>query len=154
VVELWTLPAEELLVANDLGLIPWVPLTYFDGPPEPILERCRERIDKQAPPAERTNLLAVTQILARLRYNDTQLLAILGGTQIMIESPLIQELMAQRDQRAILKFLETRFGAIPPEVAARLRGVLDEQKLDELIQFAAACPDLESFRVRLAALLA
>jgi hypothetical protein len=37
VVELWTLAAEELLAANDVGLIPWVPLTTFAGPPEELL---------------------------------------------------------------------------------------------------------------------
>jgi hypothetical protein len=48
VVELWTLPAEELLAGNDPGLLPWVPLTHFDGPPEPVLERCREQSDRRA----------------------------------------------------------------------------------------------------------
>jgi hypothetical protein len=37
-VELWTLPAQDLLAANDVGMIPWVPLTKFDGPPEPLLD--------------------------------------------------------------------------------------------------------------------
>src|SRR5213594_3507776 len=32
VVELWGLPAEQLLAANDVGLIPWVPLAHFTGP--------------------------------------------------------------------------------------------------------------------------
>src|SRR5438128_393381 len=48
VVELWTLPAEELLAANDIGLIPWVPLTRFEGPPEAVLEQCRQRIEQHA----------------------------------------------------------------------------------------------------------
>jgi hypothetical protein len=44
-VKLWTLPAEELLAAGDVGLIPWVPLTRFEGRPEPIFRECRARID-------------------------------------------------------------------------------------------------------------
>ena len=40
-VELWTLPAEDLLASNDVGLIPWVVLSHFDGPPEPIFRQCR-----------------------------------------------------------------------------------------------------------------
>jgi hypothetical protein len=47
VVELWQLEAEELLAAGDVGLVPWVPLTQFQGPPAPILEECRRRIDNQ-----------------------------------------------------------------------------------------------------------
>src|ERR1043166_6403472 len=34
VVELWTVPAEQLLAAQDPGLVPWVPLTSFAGPPD------------------------------------------------------------------------------------------------------------------------
>jgi hypothetical protein len=55
VVELWTLAAEELLAAGDVGLVPWVPLTQYAGPPEVLLQQCRERIDLQARPEERTN---------------------------------------------------------------------------------------------------
>jgi hypothetical protein len=153
VIELWTLPAEDLLAANDPGLIPWVPLTRFDGPPEGLLQQCRDRIDQQAPPEERANLLAVAQIMTRLRYNDPGLLSLLGGSRMIIESPLIQELMAQTrqetTQRDVVGVLEARFGAVPPEVVAELRTVRDEQKLNELNRFAALCPDLDAFRARL-----
>lgn len=60
VVELWTLSAADLLAVNDVGLIPWVPLTRFDDPPETVLQECRRRIDEQAPALEHANLLAVT----------------------------------------------------------------------------------------------
>ena len=43
VVELWTIPAEELLQAGDVGLIPWVPLTDFPDPPETIGAALPER---------------------------------------------------------------------------------------------------------------
>ena len=79
VVELWTVPAADMLAAGDVGLIPWVPLAQFDGPPEPIFQECRARIDRDAPPDEHENLLAVTQILAGMRYNDPRLFQILGG---------------------------------------------------------------------------
>jgi hypothetical protein len=68
VVELWKLSAEELLAAGDVGLIPWVPLTHYTGPPEVLLQQCRERIDQQAQPQERINLLAVTQVMASVLY--------------------------------------------------------------------------------------
>ncbi len=35
-IKLWTIPAEVLLAAGDVGLIPWVPLAQFEGRPEPI----------------------------------------------------------------------------------------------------------------------
>lgn len=67
----------------------------------------------------------------------------------MIESPLIQELMAERMHRAILRFLTGRFGAPPPEIAVAIQNIQDEQTLDDLVDLAARCPDLNTFRNRL-----
>jgi len=149
VVKLWTLPAEALLAQNEIGLIPWVPLTRFDGPPEIVLQECRQRIEQNATADERANLLAVTQVLTRLRYNDPQLLTILGGIQVMIESPLIQEIVARTRHEDILKVLEGRFGAVPADIALQIKRILDEQRLGDLVGYSARCPDLELFRARL-----
>jgi hypothetical protein len=146
---LWTIPAEQLLALNDLGLIPWLPLTQFDGPPESLLRRCRELIDQQAPVGERANLLAVTQVMTRLRYNDPQLLTLLGGSTMLTESPLIQDMMAERGQRHILAALKARFPLVPPEIVHALRAIRDEQQFEKLIETAAICADLDAFRVAL-----
>ena len=69
----------------------------------------------------------------------------------MIESPLIQELMAQRMHKDILRVLAARFGPVPPEIVAALQAIVDETKLDALVEWAATCPDLEAFRTRLTA---
>jgi hypothetical protein len=152
VVELWTLPADRLLAANDVGLVPWLPLTRFEGPPEVLVRQCRERIEQQGRPEEQVNLLAVTQVMTRLRYNDPGLLSILGGGRVMIESPLIQELFADRDrnklQSYILKVLEGRFGPVASDLAAQIRAVSDVQKLEDLLTQAALCTGLESFRTQ------
>jgi hypothetical protein len=165
-VELWTIPAEELLEAQDVGLIPWVPLTDFSDSPETMIRRCRDAIEQHAPPAEKANLLAVTQVLTYLRYNDLGLLTILGGRQVMLESPLIDELFAEKygellTQRTrevtretacetahqyIVTVLETRFGDIPRDLAEGIGSVSDEEQLKGLVRKAVACPDLEAFR--------
>lgn len=67
----------------------------------------------------------------------------------MIESPLIQELVVERMHKDILRVLAARFGPIPPAVASALQTIQDEAKLDDLIDWAARCPDLEAFRNRL-----
>ena len=77
------------------------------------------RIDQQADTLERENLLAVTQVLAGLRYNDPGLFQILGGRKAMIESPVLQELKAEWTSEAaretirsaIVEFLVARFGS-------------------------------------------
>jgi hypothetical protein len=149
VVELWTLPAEELLAAGDPGLVPWVPLTRFDGPPEPVFQECRRIIDQETDAEERGSLLAVTQILAKLRYNDPQLLTILGGREAMIESPLLQELAAEMKQEDILIILSERFGAVSHETEAAIKETSDVETLQEMLRLAARCPDLAAFRAQL-----
>jgi hypothetical protein len=68
----------------------------FPDPPETMMQRCREAIEQHAPPGEKANLLAVTQVLTYLRYNDVGLLTILGGRKVMLESPLIDELVMEK----------------------------------------------------------
>jgi hypothetical protein len=67
VVSLWEVPAEDLLATGDVGLVPWVPLARYDGPPEALLRQCRERIERQGKPGERDNLLAITRVMAEAR---------------------------------------------------------------------------------------
>lgn len=56
---MWTIPAELLLQAGDVGLIPWVPLTCLGGPVETIFRQCRDRIHAESSSGEHENLLAV-----------------------------------------------------------------------------------------------
>jgi hypothetical protein len=149
VVELWNVPARELLESQDPGLMPWLPLTAYEESPETILRLCREVIDRRAAEDERPNLLAVTQVLARLRYNDSQLLAILGGRNVMIESPLIQEIVAEARAKSVLRVLSRRFGAVPQDVDAAVRGIQDDTRLEGLLDAAVDCADLEQFRTAL-----
>jgi hypothetical protein len=153
VVKLWTLPAEEMLASPDVGVVPWVPLMAFQGPPEPLLRRCRERIDREAG-AQRANLLAVTQTLTRLRFPGQEFLDLFGGSQAMIESPLMKEFAEQIDRQRQRKVVEdvigVRFGALPQSARASLNGLTDEATFDTLLRFAVVCPTLEAFLERLA----
>jgi hypothetical protein len=63
----------------------------------------------------------------------------------MIESPLLQKMMAGAWHRSILDLLKDRFGTTPREIMKPLRAVLDEKKLRKLNLLAAKCPDLEAF---------
>ena len=150
VVELWNdVTAADLFAANDVGVIPWVPLTHHTESPETILTQCRERIEQLAHPDDQATLLSMTQVLAQLRYPHRDLLALLGGKKTMIESPLIEELVAEGKQDMILELLKVRFGMPPIEVINQLRTVQKSEKLNELNLFAANCPDLEAFRAQL-----
>jgi hypothetical protein len=150
VVELWKVSAERLLEASDVGLVPWAMIADSPDPPEQLARRCRDAIEGQAAPQEKENFLAVTQVLARLRYNDPGIFAILGGREIMIESPLIQEIVdeavAEANQNLILDVLKERFGETSSVVEEKLRGVTDRRQLSELAKKAGTCQDVEDFR--------
>jgi hypothetical protein len=153
VVELWTVPAAALLASGDVGAVPLVALSRLDASPEVVLQQCKDLIEQNARPDERANLLAVTQVFTQARFPHAGLLTILGGKQIMIESPLVQELVAEGRQqalhRAILDVLEARFGAVPADVSAAVRLKVDEAALHALVKLAASCPDLAAFRAQL-----
>lgn len=159
VVELWTIPAEQLLAANEVGLIPWVSLTRFAQPPEIVFQECRRRIDELAPAHQHENLLAVTQVLMGLNYNDPKLLAIFGGKSAMIESPVLQEFVedVRREERiaaernGILLVLGARFPSLPDDLAKELRTIDSEQRLQDMLRTAATCPSLDAFRHSLTA---
>jgi hypothetical protein len=115
VVNLWTLPAEALLAAGDVGLVPWVPLARYDGPPATLLQECRERIVQQGRPEEQDNLLAMTRVMAEVRYNDPQLLSLLGGSlmtidKVLMQTPAFQRYLAEKT-RQVAEETERRVAA-------------------------------------------
>jgi hypothetical protein len=148
--KVWEVPAKELLELDDVGVVPWLPLTEFDGPPEDLLQECRRRIEGQAPYREVDNLLAVTQVLTRLRFGDREdLLTILGGDRVMIETPFWAEAEEQgvlRGHRAaILRILRMKVTTIPGEIETSLEGIKDEAILGTLLEAAVGCTDLAAF---------
>ena len=101
VVNLWEVPAENLLAVHDVGLIPWVPLTRFKGDGDALLRECRRRIEEKAAPQDQGNLLAVTQILGRLRFDYDMLASIFKESEGMIESPFLEEYAQERAQKML-----------------------------------------------------
>lgn len=67
----------------------------------------------------------------------------------MIESPLIQELLAEQGHEHIMIVLAARFGPVPGDIETTIRAIQDPAKLGELFDWVGRCPDLEAFRGRL-----
>lgn len=159
VTNLWELQAEDLLAANDVGLIPWVPLAASTTPPEQLVTRCRDEVEKVADPSRRAGLLAVTQILSALAFPDRRFFDLFGGTKGMItfDNPLFQEVydLVRLEQsrkvyrKIVLDTLQTRFGTVPPTVEPKLQGLDDVDQLDDLVQVAVTCPSLDEFAAKL-----
>lgn len=150
-VELWAMPAEEFLAQGDVGIVPWVPLMQFDGAPELLFERCAARIQRESDPRQRTDLLAVSEVMAGLRCPGLDVQSIFGGVKTMIESPVVQRWRADVSHKLILALLKARFRTVPRDVSKQLRAIVDEQKLTALNVLAGQCPDLDTFRAALPA---
>jgi len=154
VVNLWELAATDFLPLTDPGLAPWVPLTRIDGPPEVILQQCRDVIDEKTVGNTRVNLLAVTQILGGLALDPDLLKRIFRRDGNMIESPILTELFMEKEletRRAdLMEFLEEHFGTVPADVFASIRLVADQARLKRLLRFAYSAPTLDEFRAELA----
>jgi hypothetical protein len=150
-IELWTLRAERFLGEADVGILPWVPLMHWDGAPESLLERCAARIEKEARPKDRIDLLVVSQVLAGLKFPSLDLFSFFGGHNAMIESPLIQKFVAEHDHGLILAILEARFETVPRDVTKSLRAETKEKKLKKLVVLAAKCRNMEAFQEALLA---
>ena len=57
---------------------------------------------------------------------------------------------AETKRKDIMRVLAARLGAIPPDVGSAVKAIQDEAKLDDLLDCAASCPNLEEFRRQLA----
>jgi hypothetical protein len=166
VVELWNTPVAELIAWDDPGAVPWYSACKLDSDPEPIFRRGRDLIDLKAPPEEKANLLAVSQVIASLRYNNPALLAIFGGPNAMIESPLVREI-EERSHAAglaegltlgkaqgltlgkgdsILHIVRLRFGSVPDDLVSAIAGATDDRTLDGLLDLAVRANDVTAFR--------
>jgi hypothetical protein len=68
----------------------------------------------------------------------------------MIESQTVLEWMAQGEARgkvkSLLLVLESRFSAVPEDLAARIRTTTDLAQLDEWVRAAVTARSLRAFR--------
>jgi hypothetical protein len=78
----------------------------------------------------------------------------LGGREAMIESPVLQELIAERTRETVIKdvieVLVARFGSKAEALETELKAIDDESRLRQLIKHAATCRTVKSFRKHLA----
>lgn len=138
VVRVWELHADELLVSG-LGVTPLALLTDDAAPRmQAVVNRFAERAARELGNTPAANLLLTCGfILAGLRYDRAVSRALFTGVQKMRESSTYQaildegraEAVALGEQEAILTLLRSRFGAVPPEVEARVRAAKDPERL-------------------------
>jgi predicted transposase YdaD len=138
VVRVWELAADALL-AGRLGAAPLALLTDDAQPRLPALvDQLADRVARESPTTADANLLlSCAYILLGLRYDDAVAETLFHGVQKMRESSTYQAILKEgrlegalaAQQEALLALLQERFGAVPPEVEAKVRAATDVAKL-------------------------
>lgn len=150
VVNLWELRASDFLPLTDPGLAPWVALMGIDGPPEVVLQQCKDAIESRSAGTERENLRVTMQLLGSLRFDKALLKRIFAREDGMIESPILQDWLQEQDLKTrcglVLSKLERRFGTVPADVSAAVRVVAAPERYEELLDSAYAVATLDEFR--------
>jgi hypothetical protein len=87
--------------------------------------RCNgEIIDQRAKPKEVGNILAVSQFLAGLRYNEQWLFDFFGGKEVMIESPYLNEIVREQ--------VDKRMAHVEKNIDRRVAEELSKKVAEEL----------------------
>jgi hypothetical protein len=119
---------------------------------------CKERIEKEAKPSEKGNLLAATRVMAEMKYNDLELLSLFGVANMSLlkvyeQSRSVQWYTAikarEEIRKLIVRTLERKFGPLPMEVVAYLNATEDHDRLVTLHDAAVDSTDLAAFRAAL-----
>ena len=167
VVNLSAFEADTLLDLGDPGLAAWSLLGQMGSNPERTVERCRKVIETHPDAVERRSLLTIAQIFLGIRYNEKSLLQLLGGHEVMIESPVLDQLLDEflergrleaRQERSdrmharILGSLQDRFGQVPQDSERRILQVTGPEVLEDLLVIAVTASSLEDFEAKLAML--
>ena len=159
VVPLWELEAAGVLHERLVGLYPLLPLMRWpETHPRQVLEQSQQRILEEIPDREqRADAYVALNVLSGIRYSPSLVRQILNRRELMLESPVYEEIMeegrreGERDRLCadVLAVLEVRFGPVPHAVAERVRQLSDRERLEALHRQAITVESLEGFGEKL-----
>lgn len=148
VVRVWEVSAERWL-AGGLGVLPLAPLGAVQEAELPaVIARMKERLDREVPRRQATELWSATYILMGTRYEESLIETLLQGVITMEESVTYQAILrkgeakgkaqgkaegeASEARKILLLQGRIRFGEPTPEVVAAVNALADVDKLEQL----------------------
>lgn len=141
VLRLWEVPIGVLLQGG-LGALPLVPLGQVPegAVPEEVMpgaiERLRERIHSEAPPAEAAKLVTSAFVLTGLRWDRNRAVQWFQGESAMIESDTYLYILEQGEAKALRNVLlvqgRERFGEADANVRLSVESITDLERLKRM----------------------
>ncbi len=155
----------ELLYRGPVGLLPLATLMRQDEPPEVVLKKCADRLDKEVKAEEERNILYIAlAALSSLKFPKELILSVLevsklenlplfdGIREKWIDQGIqqgVREGLQQGLIEAIIEVLKENTGRSVDGLAERLRAIKDVDVLKKLHRGAIKAKSLEEFLVTL-----
>jgi predicted transposase/invertase (TIGR01784 family) len=136
VIRLWEVPTEQLLASS--GLLPLAVLSQTTNPAG-VLERVARKIEGIEDEAEQNNVAASAAVIAGLIL-DRMTIKRLLTRDIMRESVIYQDILAEGESNLVLRLLNSRIGEIPHDLAEQIR----ELPVEEIESLGEALLDFQS----------
>lgn len=150
VIRLWEQPVETLLKSG-LGTLPLAPLADVERKQLPgVIQRMKERIDREAPPNDKPFLWTATFVLMGLRYPPEVTKQLLRGVREMKESSTYQAILEEgriegiaigeaqgevKEAQAILLLMGTkRFGKPTARIRKKIESITSVERLERLVE--------------------
>jgi hypothetical protein len=144
VLRVWQVAAEKWLVGG-LGLVPLAPLGDVQHQELPsVITRMKQRLEREAPPRQATDLWSAAYILMGMRYERALVQRLLQGVLTMKESVTYQAIIEEGETKGkaegkveearnmILLMGRSQFGEPSTETEAALNALSDVRQLEKL----------------------
>jgi predicted transposase YdaD len=155
IVPAWEVDGERIVAGKLPGLYPLLPLMKSVEPEGRILERTQELIMNEIQGRERrADAYVALKVLAGIKYPLEVVEKILRRRDIMIESPVYEQILKEGREEgreetlknSVLAVLEARFEVMPQDIEEGVKAVEGLRQLEIILKRASVCKDLAEFR--------
>ena len=160
VIPVWEAESQEVVAQKLAGIYPLLPLMQWEGKSaEEILEESQRLILEEIEDREeRADAYVALRVLSGIKYPLEFVHQILRRKEIMLESPVYQEILEEGRvaglkegqeeglRESVLEVLEVRFGVVPLDVREQVRQIRGKETLQGLLRRVAVVESIEAFR--------
>jgi predicted transposase YdaD len=163
VIPVWEMEAKEVVNEKLAGLYPLLPLMKWGEPVGRVLERVQELITAEVEERERrADAYVALKVLSGIKYPIEVVEKILRRRDIMIESPVYEQILKEGREEGrekgreegrreslkndILAVLEVRFQIVPHVIEQDIQGIDGLRQLGILHKKAVVVNDVDEFR--------